>query len=431
MKLRYRIRMAVFSLVKQMKVSLLVLLICFLSCYMLGNTLNEYFNEISWNGKATELLGRGADELYYLDYTRFSSDIQLESSFYEEMYQKIRDLDGISWFGAYQSNVYWFEENTDNEEYVEFIKKVYPDCYESYDSGTTPAVYLYGDGWELGNLEMIDGEAIKGTLDSGEIPLYVGSELAEYFQVGNVYHQHGGTFRVVGVLKPESTFLVPGGLGGICGKIELDRYVVSGIHSDLFAGVGLYINFGKNVYIKFAKDVDKEDTVHQILNILQEYGYHGWCRSVESMEQERAEGIESEVREKLELLVLLLVLHISIMLVVSGIRIMARKKMYGVWYANGFDDGNIVWCMFWEQGFLVTAAVCLAAGILAGEVLRYLEIQNRPLEIYTVMDECFWYQTMPILVIFALVSIVLPVIFSVLLFKRFSIVEMMKDVEKE
>ncbi len=432
MKIRYRLWVTIASIVEQWKMSLLVVFICFLSCWMLGSVFNEYL-ELTGSGTLYQkMLKESSDDLYYLNYERFpNQEMELRSYIYEDMFQQMMSLDDVVWFGAYEENMYHFDELVNNLEYESFIRQKYGED-TTYGKGWIPALILYGDAWELCPLETTEGKAVAKPDKKEEVlSVYAGYEMQEFFAVGDVFHQDGVTFRVEGILKEGSQFLGGNALYGIYNTINLDRSLVSGMHLNLYGGSGSYVGFAGNTFLRFKEDADQEQIISQLINILTEYEFYGWCQSVDEVQEQIVSNNVRQVEDKIQLLLLMLILYLSILFVAGGIRVLSRQRTFAIWYANGFADQDIAWCLGLEQSILIMLSIGAAIAVLGIQVRKRAELLDIGNATYYFLKDYFFTRTVPLLLLFAIVSIMLPFLLSLYLFGKKTVVELMRKTEQE
>lgn len=426
MKLHHLCILIIRSLRNRFWYLLLMLVTSSCAFYLLGNTLNQYYSKMAWIGYYDPLLSQSDESLYYLEYSRYPDQQPFsENSVLGEMFGKLRGLDGIDWFGCYQYTSFPFEELKDNSAFAAYALRCYPDASESFcQRGSLRLLVLYEDAWSLCKLGIDAQKEIPEYDDSNQGLAYIGNDWKGYFQVNDTLHYNSFEWKIAGVLDQGSRFLGPRIYMGVGSYIDLDQCVV--IDGTLGLPEGLYNNFADATYFRFAPDADREQVTAEILAVLKEYNYYGWCKSVNEMKMEEEEEIKETSRMSLQLTGLIAVLAVTVLLTAESMSILSRKKEFGIWNANGVYESDIVKHIALELIGITVSAFTISAVILLRQIQEAEKRVNRGEIVYSLERFSFWTFTCWGMVSFGCICLGISILIAIILFKSFQTVKLLQ-----
>lgn len=370
MKWSSKCKLAVFFLWKNCCHSLMVLGMIVLFFWLLGRSLNTVMVDRFWPECYQELFQVDSEELYYLSYSRFlNQEMMVDNARYEEMYNEIRNLEDISWFGAYQYMAFDFDELEEDPDYYQFMKTLQLKESERFLTSCVRAVAVYADAWNLCRLECEETQEIE----NGIIPVLVGADLAKYFSLGSVYHLEGREFQVTGILKHGNKFAPLGYGDGLDNYIDLNTCLITELPSELTL-TGSYLNFTGNVWFQIGQGADIGEVTNEIMRVLKKYDFHGWIKSYHDLSQEQQKRMEENRSQSQQYAGILMLLILCILFLYEIMFLQNRNRELSIWITNGITVKEMIQILLIERG------IVLMAGLLIAGVSIWLKYRQKMIQ---------------------------------------------------
>ncbi len=432
MNIRNRILIG-FGMIRRNRLSSAALLIIVFLCFsMFGRIWTEIAEQKQWETEYQTIQNGETGEWNYLEYTRFpSQETELDNKKTAGMLDQLWALDGVKKLAAYQYNAVEFDELSDPAlGYQEFAKSIGSTESEAFLSRAVRAVWMYGDAWEFCRLDTSEGEIPKNSQELPEdhvIPIIAGARLKDFFYLGREFHAAGQRYRVVGILKKGSRFLANDAYGEIRGYVDLDQVILTNAQPEYYSGA--YVNFQGNVYFQVQDGVSDFDAEREILTVLEQYQYHGWCESIGGMFKRTGMFWKKQLQNRQFLCVLTVAAAGMAAGIVVLLEIQGKRYGFGVWRLCGVSMQELLWFLGVRYGMPAAggfAAAMAATGIYAH---RSAAAINACHVINDLKEKIFWSSTFAVTGIAEILAVIVLIVLCYLLLRKKTVMQLMAQAD--
>lgn len=298
------------------------------------------------------------------------SDGLLDSEDYKNVLCDIRDLDTIQ-------NVYSFGTQMGNILPQEDIIKIQQEKFDTwkneeyvqagYPSNGVVYTLISTGGTEACHLQFKKGGIIpEEEREEGWDYIYLGSDYDE-LEVGKEYFSSDGKSKVkiAGILKGNQTWLSENMLSIQTDLVENTVNTDCMVFYEVHSGSDANRWFFHQIFTK-EKDAEMQDAIKEVSDILSAYGINGNVVSLNDMISETEEQFERVFTYMEQLLIITFLSVIVIQTSVCIADLLERKKYYGILYANGATNTDLLKIMFFQgmMNFMVSCGFTLFIGVV-------------------------------------------------------------------
>lgn len=340
---------------------------------------------------------------------------------YEEMLRyiaAIQSQDYITMSGSF----YTYDISGAGWEDLSAIQGTNKRTYDSFRSADTytEVISIHYNVWGLFDIDLK-----KGYIDAAEIyekgytPVYVGYKYKNILRIGDVLADTQENYMVAGYIKRNQT--IP-----IDYLVEADKYMLHTTTSLDYGIIGVADDEPdcSMVYFGVKEGYDFRDVKYRLTLLAERENVDVGIYNIANVMDAVDESTKSVRRYLMDLFVIIAISACITLTCYQSMNILTRKYEYGILYANGFNETDMMFMIIMEN--LIKMVISIMPVILILEIIakRFFEAIY---ESQRILNEIICQAVLPALILAGLMITGVSSVYPVLLIKRNSASELIGD----
>lgn len=339
------IRLSLKELRKKKGYTLLTFIVCLIAMNTIFSSITNATSAIYQKKQFEENIGYDLDTVLHLHYRKNeeTDEFALVLSDYKNY---LREIDGVTGVGQFDSTGVYFSELENMEEY----KEINPPRYENDPAGLT---WLVTIDEEL--LPLIKGGLKEyGKTSSGYLPIYPSEIFKDAIPIGMILtdkYNDDIKYEVAGYIPKNSKWV---------DKDDLIRFPLISLDG---AFVAPYTEWSKsdiytqlvcmqNTYIFLSEDADIDKIKQEIHDYTVAHGFDAYAETLEEEYNLYASETDYYTKAQTVLAIFISILSLISVIAVFTTNTLLKRTQYGILIANGFTIRDIAVGISFEIGFI-------------------------------------------------------------------------------
>lgn len=287
----------------------------------------------------------------------------------------------------------------------------------------TEVLFVQKDVFPLFDIKLKKGyEDVNTVMKKGYVPLYVGYKYQKDLKIGDILPDSDDVeYMVAGYIDKNQSMPV----NSMSTVDKFSFYTTTSLDYALISVVDWEPEaWGENVYFEIADGYEFQDVKYRLTLLAGQQGVEVVVSNIAAV-MDAADASTKSIRQYLLDLFVIVVISICVSLTCfQSMNILTRKYEYGILYANGFNETDMILIIVFEECFKMLVSLILVIPVLSIIAKYFFEAIY---ESQRILNQIMYQNVLPVLILAGLVITAISSAFPIMLIKKNSASELIGD----
>lgn len=287
----------------------------------------------------------------------------------------------------------------------------------------TEVLFVQKDVFPLFDIKLKKGyEDVNTVMKKGYVPLYVGYKYQKDLKIGDILPDSDDVeYMVAGYIDKNQSMPV----NSMATVDKFSFYTTTSLDYALISVVDWEPEtWGENVYFGIADGYEFQDVKYRLTLLAGQQGVEVVVSNIAAV-MDAADASTKSIRQYLLDLFVIVAISICVSLTCfQSMNILTRKYEYGILYANGFNETDMILIIVFEECFKMLVSLILVIPVLSIIAKYFFEAIY---ESQRILNQIMYQNVLPVLILAGMVITAISSAFPIMLIKKNSASELIGD----